>query len=440
MFGNSVEDEYVNTISAADAASRGRSQWPVLSFFFLGFCGLLLWASLYEIEEVTVGVGRVIPSQQVQVIQTLEGGLIQSIMVKEGDLVEEGAVLMQIDDTGFSSTLGELQQRENALLAEKIRLDAEANGDDIVVFSEDLQKRASLAVNAQKAVFGSRRQQLKGEIQVLEDRMRQRRAQLEELKATREKLKAVIVPLSREVKLTSDLFKRGVVPEIDLLRLQSQLAESEGNLRVADASLPKLEASVEEASSEIQSTKSAYILTAKERLASLQQELAVVQETIRSASDRVTRTLLKSPLRGVVNKINNNTIGSVVQPAKDIIEIVPVDDSLLIQTNIRPQDVAFIKPNERASVRLTAYDYLIYGSLDGRVERIGADTITDQQGEAFFQVVIRTDRNYLGDEDQQFPITPGMVANVNIKTGRKTVLSYLLKPFNRARSEAFRER
>ncbi|MEM1377812.1 MAG: HlyD family type I secretion periplasmic adaptor subunit [Pseudomonadota bacterium] len=440
MFGNRIEDEYINTITASSAAMRGRSQWPIIRWFFIGMLAFVIWASVYEIEQQTAGLGRVVPSSQVQVVQTLEGGIIQSINVAEGDVVDVGTVLMRIDDTGFSSQLGELQQRELALLAERARLEAEANNLLAIEFDRVLAERGKGAIAAEEEVFTSRREQLKTEVTVLEKRLEQRIAAIDELKANQDKLQNILKLQAREIELTSSLADRGFVSEVELLRLQSNYAELEGDLAIANASLPKLEASVAETRNEILSTRSAYSLTAKERLAVVQQELAVVAESIRSASDRVTRTQLKSPVRGIVNKINNTSVGAVVQPALDIIEIVPIDDGLLIEAEIRPQDVAFIRTNEAASVRLTAYDYLIYGQLEGTVERIGADTITDDQGEEFFKVMVRTDRNYLGTEDNPFPISPGMVANVTIQTGQQTVMTYLLKPILRARAEAFRER
>lgn len=440
MFGSQIDDEFVNSISDRDAALRGHSQWPALTMLLIAFLVFLTWAYFYELEEVTSGLGRVIPSQKVQVVQTLEGGIVGSIDVKEGDTVELGQALMQIDDTRFASSLGELEQKRSAFEVERLRLLAEANSEEELKFSEELATQNPKAVQAEIQVFRSRKIQLANELQVLQDRVTQRQAQLEELNATQNKLQSTIAPLSKEVKLTKRLFQRKVVPEIDFLRLQSRLAELEGDLKVADAAVPKIEASIKEAESEMITTRTAYALTARERLAKLQAEISIVDETIRGATDKVTRTQLKSPVRGVVNKLNITTVGAVLEPGMSVIEIVPADDSLLIEAEIRPQDVAFIQPGERASIKLTAYDYLIYGSLQGKVVRIGADTIADKKGEEFFKVVVRSEKNFLGSGEKKYPIIPGMVASIDIQTGRKTVLSYLLKPVLRARSEAFRER
>lgn len=440
MFGSKIEDEFANNISASAAAARGVSFWPVILLINCGLALFVVWAYFSEIEEITSGQGRVIPSSQLQVVQTLEGGIISSIQVAEGDLVEKGQILMAIDDTGFSSKLGELKQKQSSQRAERVRLLAEAELKDALEFSQELKLENPNAIAAEIQVFNSRKLQLRSELTVLQNRLAQRQAELVELSANESKQEAILVPLRREADLTVKMFERGVVPEIELLRLQSRLAETEGTFEVIKAAAPKVEASITEAENTIKTTKNAYVLSARERLAKLEAELAIVNETMRAATDRVSRTQLRAPVRGVVNKVNVTTIGAVVQPGRDIIEIVPVDDRLLVEAKIRPQDVAFIKPNEPASVKLTAYDYLIYGSLKGHVVRIGADTITDSNGESFYQVIVQTDQNYIGSKENKYPIIPGMVATVDIQAGKNTVLSYLLKPILRARSEAFRER
>ncbi len=440
MFGNQVDDQYVNSISAASAAARGRNHWPLILFINLGVAVIIAWAYFSEIEEVATGRGKVIPSSQLQVVQSLEGGIVSSISVVEGDLVEQGQPLMQIDDTGFSSRLGELTRQERALTAERIRLTAEAAQQSNLTFPGELQAAAPIAIEAEKQVFDSRRLQLLGELDVLDSRLAQRRADFDELGARIQKLEATLAPLSKEAELTKSMFERGIVPEIDFLQLTSRLAEIQGDRDVARASVPRVQASIDEAQKQIHTTNNTYVLTARERLAKLEAELAVIRETMTAATDRVSRTLLRSPVRGVVNKINATTVGAVVQPGKELVEIVPIDDGLLIEAAIRPQDVAFVKMGEQASVKLTAYDYLIYGALRGKVVRIGADSIADANGEQFFRVIVRTDKNYLGNEAGKHQIIPGMVATVDMQTGRNTVLSYLMKPILRARGEAMRER
>lgn len=438
MFGDHIDDKFVNDLSSSAVASRGMGFWPVILVLLAAIGGFIYWAAISDIEQVTNGEGRVIPSGQVQVVQALEAGIVGSIDVLEGDIVKKGDVLIRIDDTSFSSQLGELEQQKAALLIERERVEAEASFNENFEVSAGLSESNPTSTLAEQQVFLSRRKQLLNELQVLDTRLAQKKFELDELLALERKLNASLKPLAREAKLTERLVKRGVVPEIDLLRLESRLAEVRGDLDINKSSQPRLEAAITEAEKLIQTTRNNYATTARERLARIEVELSVIGETMRAATDRVQRTEMRAPVNGVVNKVNITTIGSVIQPGKDIMEIVPIDDGLMIEAKIRPQDVAFLKPREKASIKLTAYDYLIYGDLTGEVFRIGADTITGPEGEEFYEVIIRTDKSYLEAGGKEHPIIPGMVASVDIKTGTNSVLSYLLKPILRARVEALR--
>lgn len=440
MFGNRIEDEFANSITSAETVLKDRGSWRLLFVLALGLAAFLLWAATYKIEETARAVGRVIPSQEVQVVQSLEGGIVREVSVREGDTVDAGDVLMQIDDTRFDAERGELLERETAIEAEISRLKAEAQLAVEIVFPDGLRERNPLATGAEEQLFWSRRDQLDREIQVLSAQLVQRESELNELRALRERTRAVIAPLSEEIELTKEMFERNLVPQIELLRLQSRFAELNGDLAVNQASELRVNAAIEEAEKQIEAARSAYVLTARQRLAKLQVDLAVVEEALRSANDRVTRAQLRSPVRGTVNTINAKTLGAVVQPGAPLMEIVPIDDSLLIEADLGPRDIAFVKTGEPASVKISAYDYLVYGALDGEVVRIGADTISGEEGAEFFRVIIRTDKSYLGSEEAPLPISPGMIASVDIQTGEKTVLSYLAKPILRAQSEALRER
>lgn len=439
MIGNR-DHEYANDVRAALEERAPRTTWILILIICASFIGLIVWASQATLEEVTTGSGRVIPSRQIQVVQTLEGGIVREISIGEGDLVEKDQVLMQIDDTGFASKLGEIKQRRWALMAEIARLTAEGNGADTVPDDPDLSEHAPQALASERAVFRSRNAKLQEDVSILKEQLIQKEKELIEFTAKRDKLAATREPLARELKLTETLYKRKVVPEVEFLRLKRQMAEISGELAIVNAALPRAESSIEEARNRMNSATVSFQLQARERLAQIQPELAIIEESIKAAKDRVTRTALKAPVRGIINKLNVTTIGAVVQPGKDIIEIVPLDDTLLIEAQIRPQDVAFIRPDEKASVKLTAYDYLIYGALEGKIERISADTITDDRGERVYRVIVRTMQNHLKTVKGDLPIIPGMVATVDIQTGEKTVLDYLLKPIRRGQKEALRER
>jgi adhesin transport system membrane fusion protein len=440
MFAAPPEEEFVNDIRAGAGRGLDRARWRPLLVIALMTGAFLIWAALFEIEEVTRGTGRVVPSSQVQVVQSLEGGIVQSIDVAEGDRVVPGQVLLQIDDTRFQSLLGELREQESALLAERTRLQAEAALATAVHFDPALTAANPLAVAAETELFLSRQEQLRSELAVLGNQLEQRQSELAELEALQLKRSKVIAPLSEERALTEALAASGAVPRIELLRLDSRLAELEGDLAVGAASRVRLRDAIEQAESELDAARSAYVLTARQRLARLQAELAVVGESLRAADDRVARTQLRAPVRGTVNRLLVTTRGEVVQPGAPLAEIVPLDDGLMIEADLLPGDVAFIKPGDAVAVKITAYDYLVYGTLQGEVVRIGADTITDAEGNAFFRVIVRTAENSLGPADAPLPISPGMVAGIDIQTGRKTVLDYLLKPIRRARAEALRER
>lgn len=400
----------------------------------------LYWANSSEIEEYTRSDGRVIPSSKVQIVQSLEGGIVQSIDVSEGDMVQQDDVLMQIDDTRFSSEMGELTQRHSALTAERFRLVAESNMADDLAFPEDLVSTNPRATRAEQELFFTRKQQLARELDVLNDRLSQRQSELAELEAQQLKRNKMVEPLREEVELATNMTRSGVFPKIELLRLNSQLAALEGDLAIGEATKVRLRSAITQARSEIEVARSGYLLTARQRMAQLQLELAVVEETLRAASDRVARTMIRAPLRGTVNALSINTPGAVVAPGQPLAEIVPADDGLIIEAYLRPTDVAFVKPMAEVSIKITAYDYLIYGSLTGRVARIGADTITADDGAEFFKVIVETDQSYLGSANDPLPISPGMVAKVDILTGRRTVMDYLLKPIRRAQYEAMRER
>ncbi len=440
MFGRAIEEGFVNNVSAATQSRLYRNRWQPLAAIAAIIGGFIIWASIFEIEEVTRGTGRVIPSSNIQVVQSLEGGIVRDIQIKEGAEVSAGDVLMQIDATSFLSREGELREQETALLAERARLEAEAQFADELAYDPVFATDHPLATAAEIQVFNSRREQIATELSVLDKNLAQRQSELAELEAQQTMREAMIAPLREEQALISDLAARNAVPRIELLRLNSRLAELEGEFSVGDAAAARLEAAIEQARAEITAARSSYVLSARQRLARLQVELAVLQESLKAAEDRVQRTQLRAPVNGTVNRLYVTTDGAVVQPGAPVAEIVPSDDGLLIEADIQPSDVAFIAPGDQVAVKITAYDYLIYGALEGEVERIGADTITDRDGRAFFRVIVRTEKNYVGSDESPLPISPGMIAALDIQTGQKTVMDYLLKPIRRAQSEALREK
>ncbi|MFT5509804.1 MAG: adhesin transport system membrane fusion protein [Hyphomicrobiaceae bacterium] len=438
----STRDElgFAQNVKAALEESTFAPAWThllcVSMFIVLG----LAWANYAVLEEATVGIGKVISSQHLQVVQTPEGGVVSEIVVQEGKTVKAGDLLMRIDATISRSQLGELGQRRSAFVAEMTRLTAEAEGRRELVFDAGLKERVPKVVGAQVRAFQARLNKLDSQLQLLEKVTRQRVHELAEFEARHARIVASLKPLTKELQLTRNLAKRGIVSEVELLRLNRQRAEMRGDRMVLEASIPRAQAAIEEAEKRRENAWAIFRSEARDRLSQVRGELAVIDETLRAARLRVARTDIRSPVDGVINKLAVTTIGAVKRAGETVAEIVPLGGALLIETQVRPQDVAFIHRGQSASVKLTAYDYLVYGALKGTVERIGADTLSDAQGQPYYRVIVRTEKAYLESGNEHLPAIPGMVASVDIQTGSKTVLEYLLKPIRRVRNEALRER
>lgn len=374
----------------------GVSSWlPWIAFALLG--ALVWWASWAEIEEVTRGVGKVIPSKSVQLIQSLEGGILQEINVEEGQIVEQGQQLLRIGDAIFASTYNENVVKREVLTARLSRLEAEASG--FVELKFPAQVRKDLA-ELERALFEKRKSDFVATKTALEQRLKLAK---------------------REEELLLDAMESRAVSPIELIRIQKEVAQIDGELRTLTTSSQR---------------------EAMERLHDDKGQLESLEQALLRDKDRLDRTVIRSPVRGAVNKIHINTVGRVIGSGVDIMEIVPTDDTLLIEANVRPADIAFVHPRQSAKVKFTAYDFSIYGGLEGTLEHIGADTVTNEKDESFYPIKVRTKQHSLGKDrnGKELEIIPGMVAEVDILTGKKTVLTYLLKPINRARERAFRER
>jgi membrane fusion protein, adhesin transport system len=408
---------YVNDVRAAVELKTPRTA-RMLLFTIAGmlFC-MLVWAHFAILDEVKRGSGRVIPSQQMQVVQSLEGGIVLEILVQEGAIVKKGQPLMRIDDTNFAAQFGEVRERRAAMAARVARLEAEANGSKRPLFEPELSQIAPKVVATELSVFEARTKKIAQDVDVLQQ--------------AHSRLTNNLELLNRELEITRKLYAQKVVPEIEMIRLERQASETRGQLA--------------ETNSRLTNVKTSFASQVEEDLAKSKGDLAVLEETIKSAQDKVRRAELRAPVYGIVNKLNVTTVGSVVQPASTMMDIVPLDDTLLVEGRIRPQDIAFIRPGQDAVVKITAYDPSVYGSLKGKVERISADTIMEKNekgdgGETFYRVIVRTEKNALGTPEAPLPIIPGMVATVEVLTGAKSVLDYLLKPARLLRDEALRER
>lgn len=432
-----VDLNFANDPRAAIESSVTPGAWRILIVIATLFALLVLWASVAEIDQMASGVGRVIPSSQVQVVQSLEPGIVAGILVAEGDSVSTGQDLVRIDDTGVASKLGELRQQQHALAAELDRLNAQASGALTYTLPAGIAAGVEPFYRDQLAIFLADRRSLDEKILIRRQQLVQRQQNLREAEATAAKQAEALALSERELELNEALFKRKAIPELEFLRIRRQVAELRGDLAIWQAARVRLEAEVAEAEAQVEAENSAFLSEVQARISRVNAEMSVVQESLRAADDRVRRAMLKSPVAGVVNKLNVATIGEVIAAGANVVEIVPLDDRLLVETRIRPQDVAFIHPGAEATVRLSAYDYTRYGTLKGVVERIGADTITDEKGDTFYQVIVSTDTGAKVSDDIR--VIPGMVATVDISNGERTVLEYLLKPVLKIRDQALRE-
>ena len=437
----SKTSDYEFASDVDEALHRGaRLSTHLLLFAIIGlFAAAIAWASWASIEEVTRGDGRVIPSSQMQIVQSPDPGIVEEILVRQGDRVETGQVLVRIDDTSFSSTLGELTAQQISLRAQIARMRAEVAGDDAIAFGEDLLRDYADVAENERVLFTTRRDQLNSQLSNLRSQADQAEQSLAGLEAHENQLETSLSIARQELGIRLPL--GNIVPQVEILRLRREVNDLEGQLAVTQSEILSAEAAVREAYGAIEESflrfRSETLGTLNERLS----QLAVIEETLRAAEDRVGRTDIRAPVDGIVNRVHVTTLGAVVQPGTDIVDIVPIEDSLLVEARLRPSDVAFVRTELPATVKITAYDFAVYGGLDGAVEWISADTIQDEEtGESFYRIHIRTDQNHLGTDAEPLPIMPGMVASVDILTGEKTILEYLLNPINRARSEALRER
>ncbi len=374
-----------------------KSTW-IIWIVSIGLLVLLAWAYFFKLEEVSTGTGKVVPSSKEQVIQSLEGGILTKLEVQEGDIVQKDQILAQLDPTRFESNVGETKSLLASSRATAARLTAEVNGTALV-FPEDVRNQPEL-VAQETRLYNSRRQNLEQTISGLQQSLR------------------LVV---QQLNMTEPLVAKGAASEVEVLRLKQQASDL---------------------NNQINDTRNTYYVDAREQLSRANTDIAQQQQIVKGRSDSLERTIFRAPVRGIVKEIDVMTIGGVVPQNGKLMTIVPLDEQLLIEARISPRDIAFIHPGQDALVKITAYDYSIYGGLKGKVTVISPDTIRDEvkQDQFYYRVYIRTDSDKLYNKaDQSFAITPGMVATVDIRTGEKTVLDYLVKPFNKAK-EALRER
>lgn len=413
---------------------------PIARLAMLAIALFIVWANIARLDEVTIAEGEVVPEGKVKVIQHLEGGVIREIYVAEGDEVKEGAPLLQLDLSAVAMNREELQVRVDGLNLQVARLRAELEGAATVKFPAAEQARQPNLVQAETRNFEARRQAHKSTLTVLADQARQKMLEVQELDA---RLRAVTanLKLARErLAMSTDLVRSGLTAKMEHVQLQAQTEDLEGQANTLRASIPRAQAAQAEAKSRQEQEEANYARTAQAELSEAELNLARTRELMTQASDQQQRTQITSPTDGIIKNLRANTIGGVIRPGDPIMEIVPLHERLQIEAKLSPMDRGYVQPGQVATVKLSAYDYVVYGGLEGKVSLVAPDTTMGQDNQPFYRVLVLTDKSYLGDEADKRTITPGMVASVEIHTGDRTVMQYLLKPVLKLRHEAFRER
>ena len=396
----------------------------------------IIWAYYAKVDEVTRGDGRVVPSRQLQVIQSLDGGIVSEILIKEGELVKVGTPLIKIDETRAVSSLRENKGQYLALLAKQSRLKALAEGAAFNPPAE-VQKEVPLVYEQEYALYNASRDELNSIVNIARDQKEQREKELIEVQFKKETAERTYESANKELAANKPLLASGAVSEIDILKLEREASRARGEIDQARAQISRTQSAISEAGRKIIESEQNFRSKVRAELNDTSAKIASLTETSVALSDKVKQSTLKSPVNGKVSRLFFNTVGGVIQPGKEVMEVVPTDDALIIETKVQIKDIAFLRPNQPAIVKLTAYDYTVYGTLDAVVEEISANSTVDDKGNAYYIVRVRTLKNSLGAE---LPIIAGMQAQVDILTGKKTILSYLLKPVLKAKSYAFSER
>ncbi|WP_373020033.1 HlyD family type I secretion periplasmic adaptor subunit [Thiomicrorhabdus sp.] len=436
---NQQDLEFMSSLSQAALEKPTKKSQLVVWVILLVVIWLITWANYAELDKIVRGEGKVVPSTKIQIIQNLEGGIVEDIFFQPGDKVRKGDTLIKLDNTQFASSFGESRIRAMQLKAQAQRLEAEAFGSQFKP-EKDLEDPVMQAlINREYNLYQSRQQQLKTSDSILAAQIEQHKIDLQEAYSQKIQLTRSHTLLTREINMLKPLVKQGIASEVDLLKTQREENDALTKLKTTNNSIPRLQSIITEAENKRKQAKEEFMNKAHQDLNDVLAEMSQIEQSNTALEDRVSRTSIRSPVNGIIKQILVNTIGGVVQPGSDIVEIVPDDDRLVLETKILPADIGFVYPGLKAKVKFTAYDFAIYGGLEGIVTRISADTITDEEGKSFYIARIQTVNNHLGTKQNPLYLLPGMTASVDIVVGKHTVLDYILKPIIKARDLALRE-
>jgi len=449
------ELEYARAAVAAwdrkPAAAYRLMSCAIIAFFIF----LLIWAALAEVDEVTRAEGQVVASQRIQAVQNLEGGILNELLALEGQLVEQGDVLARLDNETAASNYRDAINRALDHQTAIVRLQAELErkppvfSENVTVWlieltgaplSAEIETYAAQVFRDQTAAWQARALQQEAERALLRSQHEQRMLEVEEQTARLRQVEDNLAITREKIAMIEPLVAKGSFSRVEFMRLQSQEVALRGERDTLNAALPRAEAAAAEVAQRMTFREAEINAAITDEMNKRRLELASIRESISAGGDRVTRTELRSSVRGIVRQVYINTVGGVVKPGESIMDIVPLDGTLLVEARVRPSDVAFLRPGQGAMVKISAYDFSIYGGLPGRLEQISADTIEDKRGETFYQVRVRTDTNAIVYQGKELGIMPGMLATVDIMTGKKTVLDFILKPVLKTKQNALRER
>lgn len=433
----------------AQANARVNKNYDLLFIFIISFFVIfVLWAAFAEIDELARGEGKVIPSEKIQTVQNLDGGIVSEILVKEGVHVSKGQSLMRIDTTRFQASLQENRQLYWKNLVSKIRLEAEyalnpKRPIKPLEFSDELKENAANFISNEIKLYTTQVEEFRNSLKVLETQLAQKVQELVEQKSKLKQLKGKQELVKEEYETVERLVKSGSKSKIELITIKKDLNAIDGEVEATELSIPRIEFSIQEAKNKILEKLENFKGEVAKELQTVNADVKKYESILVSEKDKLDKTEVKSPVDGFIKTININTIGGVVKSGMDLIEIVPDSDILLVEAKIDPKDIAFINPSLKAIVKITAYDFSIYGGLEGEIIEISADSIVDKESKdqkSYYKVVVKTNKNYLEKNGEKLPIIPGMIASVDIVTGQKTILDFLLKPILKTKQNALHER
>jgi adhesin transport system membrane fusion protein len=432
--------EFMQSLSAAILQVTPKKVRYALFFWLVAVSAFIVWSYNANIDEIVRGGGEVIPSGENIMIQNLEGGIVDSISIDVGDIVQKDQILLKIDNKISKSTFSSNTIKANALEAKMHRLKAESNDREFIVGQDIMINYPDLVAN-ERSLFETNKKELNSKLKALKEKYKQKAQELLEAQKRLKNLKSSLDIINTEVQMTEPMVIEGVRSKIDFLKLKREANDIQDQYDSVNLSIPRLESAIKEADYVLKETKLTFQNEAKQRLNEVVSELETIKASNQAVEDQVDRTVVKSPINGVVQSLFINSVGGVIKPGANILEIVPSDQALLVEAKIKPSDIAFIYNGQKAIVKFSAYDFAIYGGLTGKVVNISADTIEDKNDDTYYTVQIKTAQNYITNKkNKKLKIIPGMTVDVNIIVGQKSVLDYILKPILKTKEVAFTDK